>query len=959
MLNERQQVDQLALLYELSLAIGASHDINENLNTFFHTLVFRKNLIAAGFFRAEINEKSTHLQKIHIEPIIEFENFNFILSKEFAQSISNNKIKIYAEGDSLYPEIQSIFLRKKGYFMIIPILDSELIILHRLDTSFSPLEKSQLLKIIKNFEVMLQGLRSREKLTIEISERQKAEKELQISRLKYKSILDATITCIVQIDKDYKVKYFSPLAEEMLNTEKNKDLGVINFLDLICPHDKDYFLSSIETIEEKGQISFKPFTIIPGEGELFNFYGTGKALVSSTSAGYQLTLIDNTETYKIQQQKERLQNQQLQILDNLPGGFLFENKNGVIINCNITFAQQFGFNSPEEIIGKKTESFMPKPISDFRNSLNAQVIETRIPIQNFIKEIRFDPNQESEWKMFNIYPYVNREGVIKGTIWFSSDVTDVVATREKAIKSEMLFKYIFDNSEQAIFYHNISTGETLSCNEKALELFEIDSISDLHADWHTFIAKKQFNGISKGEFINLVFESFSKNKQYHGVFKGETKKGRQFIGQLTSIKDDSEKDIRVIIFISDITDQYHAQQEMAERKAVYEALIASSFDGIDIFEFDGELDNIGSSNLLVRNEIMKSFFGDSDDVFMQKDDLNRFLPEKQLNEEDSLEFYRNKMKKLFTEKKQSYELVIKNTSEEVLNLNVVNQILQVNDKSILIRIIEDITKRKEHENIIQNQIEELNEKNLELKRYIDSNLQLENFAYIASHDLQAPVRTINSFSSLIKDSAENKLSEKELKFLNIIISSSTNMIALINDLLLFSRVNTQKIKIEKVETETLINHLLSDIQIDIEKKQAEITFSKLPKIITADTGKLKQLFQNLITNAIKFVDEGIIPRIEVGCEDKKMAWQFFVKDNGIGISPEYAEKIFLLFQTLHSNEKYEGTGMGLAICKKIVEQHQGRIWLESQKGSGTTFFFTIPKQKLHEQKSNQIERINS
>lgn len=245
---------------------------------------------------------------------------------------------------------------------------------------------------------------------------------------------------------------------------------------------------------------------------------------------------------------------------------------------------------------------------------------------------------------------------------------------------------------------------------------------------------------------------------------------------------------------------------------------------------------------------------------------------------------------------------------------------------------------------IQKQLESLNTKNQELEKYIESNMQLENFAYIASHDLKAPIRTIISFSQLLKRKLKDQLQGDTKEYLEFIISSSRNMKDLIEDLLTYSRVNSQSLEQRSINVNNLIELIALENQTVIQETQCKIECQNLPKNLKGDRTKLKQLFQNLITNGIKFHKENQAPEITITATEREKDWLFSVADNGIGIEPQYFERIFILFQKLHTNSEYNGTGLGLAICKKIVAQHKGDIWLESTYGEGTTFFFTIAKE---------------
>ena len=267
------------------------------------------------------------------------------------------------------------------------------------------------------------------------------------------------------------------------------------------------------------------------------------------------------------------------------------------------------------------------------------------------------------------------------------------------------------------------------------------------------------------------------------------------------------------------------------------------------------------------------------------------------------------------------------------------------DDEIVGRVISfrDVTAKVQQALIIQENVSLLNEKNKELEKYIESNLQLENFAYIASHDLKAPVRTIVSFSQLLQKSAGEKLNKDEKDFLNFIIGATHNMQHLIEALLTYARVNTQEHQTKTVDIAHLLSNIEGDLYAMIEETEAKIVFEVYPPMIEGDPTKLRRLFQNLIQNAIKFRRPGITPVVEIAGVEQEKHWLFSVKDNGIGIEQAFFDKIFLLFRKLHNIGAYKGTGIGLALCKKIVEHHDGKIWLESTLGEGTTFYFTIKK----------------
>jgi light-regulated signal transduction histidine kinase (bacteriophytochrome) len=224
-----------------------------------------------------------------------------------------------------------------------------------------------------------------------------------------------------------------------------------------------------------------------------------------------------------------------------------------------------------------------------------------------------------------------------------------------------------------------------------------------------------------------------------------------------------------------------------------------------------------------------------------------------------------------------------------------------------------------------------------------SNAELEQFAYVASHDLQEPLRMVASYTQLLMRRYGERFDGDAREFMDFIVDGAARMKQLIEDLLAYSRVGTRGKPFQPVPAETVLKKALANLQIAIEQSGATVTHDPLP-VVTVDEVQWLQLLQNLIGNAVKFRGEAP-PEVHVSVEDRGTEWVFGVRDNGIGIEPQYFERIFMVFQRLAGRNEYPGTGIGLAICKKVVERHEGRIWVESQPGRGSTFRFTLPKRE--------------
>ena len=256
--------------------------------------------------------------------------------------------------------------------------------------------------------------------------------------------------------------------------------------------------------------------------------------------------------------------------------------------------------------------------------------------------------------------------------------------------------------------------------------------------------------------------------------------------------------------------------------------------------------------------------------------------------------------------------------------------LETPEGVLVMAVVRDITSRKQAQQALQQHAKELER----------SNAELEQFAYVASHDLQEPLRIVASYSQLLARRYQDKLDSDANEFIDFIVDGATRMQVLINDLLSYSRVGSRGQEFELTDLNQVIESTLHNLELSLQDNMATVTYDEMPTLMV-DRVQMGQLFQNLISNAIKFHGDSP-PQIHLGVEQQAEKFVFRVRDNGIGIDPQYAERIFLVFQRLHGKKEYPGTGIGLAICKKIVERHGGRIWMESVPSVGSTFYFTIP-----------------
>jgi PAS domain S-box-containing protein len=254
---------------------------------------------------------------------------------------------------------------------------------------------------------------------------------------------------------------------------------------------------------------------------------------------------------------------------------------------------------------------------------------------------------------------------------------------------------------------------------------------------------------------------------------------------------------------------------------------------------------------------------------------------------------------------------------------------QLGERRICTAIVRDISQRKAAER-------ELSVRMHELAR---SNVELEQFAYVASHDLKEPLRAVSSFTDLLARRYADRLDATAREFISYITAGAAQMHRLIDDLMAYSRTGTQRVVQEITDGATLVERALMALKPATEETAAVVSYDPLPTVV-GDPHQLIRVFENLIGNAIKYHSHES-PRVHISAQRSGEDWVFCVRDNGIGFAPKHAERIFVMFQRLHTRDEYPGTGIGLAICKKIVERHGGRIWAESEPGRGSRFFFTV------------------
>ncbi len=489
--------------------------------------------------------------------------------------------------------------------------------------------------------------------------------------------------------------------------------------------------------------------------------------------------------------------------------------------------------------------------------------------------------------------------------------------RKKAEEKIQIFANIVESSDDAIITKSFD-GTIMSWNNGAERIYgysadEITgkSISILESDIFKGETKRLIEKIKEGERIRH-YETLRLRKDNSLINVSIT---------LSPVFDTSGELVAISTIARDITERKRAEEELKLANMYNRSLIEASLDPLVTIGPDGKINDVNYSTESITGHTRDELIGtDFSDYFTE--------PEK------AREVYQQVFQ---DEKVFNYALEIKHRKGYVTPVLYNASVYRDESEEVIgvFAAARDITERKQAEEKLKEIIEELER----------SNYELQQFAYITSHDLQEPLRTIASYTQLIERRYRNKLDDDADEFIDFIVEAAVRMKNMIQGLLYYSRVGTKGGELKSTNTEELLGIVLYNLNAAIKENNVTVTHDKLP-VVVADESQLIQLFQNLISNAIKFKKDDECPIIHISAYKGKNEYIFSVADNGIGIEPQYFNRIFEVFKRLHTSVEYEGTGIGLSISKRIIERHGGKMWVESESGNGSTFYFTIPLNQL-------------
>jgi two-component system CheB/CheR fusion protein len=503
---------------------------------------------------------------------------------------------------------------------------------------------------------------------------------------------------------------------------------------------------------------------------------------------------------------------------------------------------------------------------------------------------------------------------------------------EATIKSsEERYKLLFYNNPQPMWIYENKNFKFLEINEAAVETYGYT-----REEFFDMTIKDLSPAEEVPKLISHLNSAGSLNqKTYWRHFK---KNGSVIHVQLISKPIDFEGQKARLISVNDITEQVLAEEKLIKSNERYHYASKAAFDAI----WDWDLE----TNEVYWSDGYETLFGYK--VENNKADISSWHDHIHVKDKKRVV---DSIYKSISNGNTNWEEEYRYYKSDGLICYVINRALIIKDEKDhpcrMIGAMQDHTIREKNEQSLKTLNASLAKRASELA---SSNEELERFAYVASHDLQEPLRMVSSFLQLLQKRYQEKLDAKANEYIHFAVDGAERMKTLILDLLKFSRVNTSKEEHEPVDLNELCNSILVTYKHTIDKTKATINVDPLP-VISGSKTELVQLFQNLIGNALKYHAENP-PVIKVGVKDDGLFWEFSIADNGIGIDQRFFKKIFVIFQRLHHKNEYSGTGIGLAICKKIIERHGGSIWVESTAGEGSIFYFTLPKSFPEQAKQN-------
>jgi PAS domain S-box-containing protein len=755
-------------------------------------------------------------------------------------------------------------------------------------------------------------------ITRDMTERLKAQEAIRESEQKFRSVISQTGQLVYDYNVNSGVIKWEGAIKEITGydpVEFNREVSIDIRENMIHPDDRERAVELLENARSSCGKYIAEYRFVHKDGSyrhmldegIFSCEVPGKA---DRMLGVMKDITDRKRSEEaLRESEEKFRGAFMTSPDAM---ILSRISDGILLDANSGFEKITGY-SREESMNKTAEAiYLWKKTSD-RDTYMKELMR-----KGSAKNVELDFRKKdgtiiSAMVSANIIKIHGESCIIAA----AKDISERKAAENALRDSEEKFRAIFETSPDAININRLSDGVYLEAN---IGFEKVSGYTRQETAGHT----GDELGLWESPELRreLVNEVKKKGRAENAEIILKKKDGRRIYALISSAIINLKGEACLLSISRDITDRKNTEEALKESEEKFRTLSDQSLIGITILQ-DGKFRYFNQAFLK-----MTGFTAEKMNV-MSENEYGKYI-----HPDDLHVLAHRAVEDGEIGRSNSYQFRIIGKSEKITWLDVYSKNIIFDGRQANFITQVDITDLKDTEEKLKRTI-------IELER---SNAELERFAYVASHDLQEPLRMVSSYVQLLERRYKDKLGPDADEFINYAVDGAARMQKLIKDLLAYSRLGTREKQFGVVDAGVAFLKAQENLKGAIEEKKAEIKSGSLPKI-KADEVQVIQLFQNLLSNSLKFSGKEGPCVIEISAEKKAGEWQFCIRDNGIGIDKKYFEKIFIIFQRLHAVGEYPGTGIGLAICKRIVENHGGRIWLESEEGRGAAFYFTIPDKK--------------
>ncbi len=760
-----------------------------------------------------------------------------------------------------------------------------------------------------------------EELKIQNEELLRVQVELEASRAKYFELYDLAPVGYITLNRDLVVREANLAASMLLGMDRNNVInrGISTFF---TEQSQELLYLHFRRLAQGEGKQKHVLTVQRKDGSEIMVQFESNLIKNGAEKGFRSILTDVTELKDAEHALSRSETKFRTLFKNMTEGFylsemLFDQQgrpyDQIVLEANPAFQKQTGLPNP---VGRTIREILPQVEQSWFDNYG-QVARTGNPMH-------FENYNEGTSKWYAVSSYSSEKGKVASIF---TDITERKHAEEALRESEARYRSLFQDNGAVMLLIDPSNGDIVDANQAACEYYGYGCEELLKMKiYHINTLGPEIVGEDMSKSLGGVKKHFDFR---HRLASGMVRDVEVYSGPIYI----RGKPLLYSI-IHDVTDRKRIERELEDTKGLLEAINHQMPIGIMVADAQ-------SGEILLANDEIEKIYG----LGFRPTEIKGFVDYVRLarrhldgrlyrTEEYPLvrslkgEVIRSELAGVL--RPDGSEVFISGSSAPVFDSNG-NIVASV---ALSIDVTEPIRTQRERDRLLA----DVERNSKELQR---SNAELEQFAYVASHDLREPLRMVSSYLDLLEKKYRGKvLDDKAEEFIDFAVNGATRMREMIEDILTYARVGTRGEPHQLVDMEQVLGRVMKDLERDLVESGAVVTAGPLPEV-KADPSQMSQLMQNLIANAIKFRSSEAV-KVQVSAEGQGNEWVFAIADNGIGISPDQQPRLFQMFQRLNTRQEYPGTGIGLAICKKIVEQHGGRIWVVSEVGKGSIFYFTLP-----------------